>query len=92
MIPTDSRHKGSPTVVPSQKSDSGGVGWRVETLNAPVDTELEGLSGCMRAKFVHIAELLGAFGPASASLCSCVREKDRHDVAIRHRHRARTSE
>jgi len=39
------------------------VGWRVETLNAAVDSELEALSGGMRAKFVHIAELLEAFGP-----------------------------
>jgi hypothetical protein len=28
-----------------------------------VDSELEALSGGMRAKFVHMAELLEAFGP-----------------------------
>jgi phage-related protein len=39
------------------------VGWRVETLNAAVDAELEALPSGMRAKFVHIAELLEAFGP-----------------------------
>ncbi|MCX6615573.1 MAG: type II toxin-antitoxin system RelE/ParE family toxin [Acidobacteria bacterium] len=37
--------------------------WRVETLNAAVDAELEGLPVDMRAKFVHIAELLQTFGP-----------------------------
>jgi len=58
-----SHHNGSPTIVPSQKCDNGGAGWRVETLNAAVDSELEALSGGMRAKFVHMAELLEAFGP-----------------------------
>ena len=40
-----------------------GVEWRVETLNAAVDTELAGLPADMRAKFVRIAELLETFGP-----------------------------
>lgn len=37
--------------------------WRVETLNAAVDAELDALPADMRAKFVHIAELLDRFGP-----------------------------
>jgi len=39
------------------------VAWRVETLNAAVDAELEALPADMRAKFVHIAEMLETFGP-----------------------------
>jgi phage-related protein len=39
------------------------VGWRVETLNGTVDEELAGLPADMRARFVHIAELLETFGP-----------------------------
>ncbi|MGO9097014.1 MAG: type II toxin-antitoxin system RelE/ParE family toxin [Bryobacteraceae bacterium] len=39
------------------------MGWRVETLNEAVDAELEALPADMRAKFVHIAELLETFGP-----------------------------
>jgi len=39
------------------------VAWRVETLNPAVDAELEALPADMRAKFVHIAELIEAFGP-----------------------------
>ena len=37
--------------------------WRVETLNAEVDAELEALEPTLRAKFLHIAELLETFGP-----------------------------
>ncbi len=37
--------------------------WRVETLNAEVDAELEALEPMLRAKFLHIAELLETFGP-----------------------------
>jgi phage-related protein len=37
--------------------------WRVETLNADVDAELEALEPTLRAKFLHIAELLETFGP-----------------------------
>ena len=37
--------------------------WRVETLNAEVDAELEALEPTLRAKFLHIAELLQTFGP-----------------------------
>jgi len=36
--------------------------WRVETLNAAVDAELEALEPVLRAKFLHIAELLETFG------------------------------
>jgi phage-related protein len=39
------------------------VDWRVETLNAAVDAELDGLPVDMRARFVRIAELLETFGP-----------------------------
>jgi phage-related protein len=39
------------------------VGWRVETLNEAVDAELDALHPEMRAKFVHVAELLETFGP-----------------------------
>lgn len=39
------------------------VGWRVETLNETVDAELAALPADMRARFVHIAELLETFGP-----------------------------
>lgn len=35
----------------------------METLNPAVDAELEALPADMRAKFVHIAELIEAFGP-----------------------------
>ncbi len=37
--------------------------WRVVSLNARVDAELEELTPAMLAKFVHIAELLETFGP-----------------------------
>jgi len=37
--------------------------WRVETLNNDVDRELEALEPSLRAKFIHVAELLEAFGP-----------------------------
>lgn len=37
--------------------------WRVETLNAVVVAELEALEPTLRAKFLHIAELLETFGP-----------------------------
>jgi len=43
--------------------DNEAVSWRVETLNAAVDAELEALPADIRAKFVHIAELLQTFGP-----------------------------
>ena len=39
------------------------MSWRVETLNRTVDGELESLPAGMRARFVHIAELLETFGP-----------------------------
>jgi hypothetical protein len=39
------------------------VAWRVETLGARVDTELDALPADIRAKFLHIAEMLEAFGP-----------------------------
>ena len=39
------------------------MAWRVETLGAGVDAELDALPVDMRAKFLHIAEMLKAFGP-----------------------------
>ena len=39
------------------------MAWRVETLGPKVDTELGTLHADMRAKFVHIVELLETFGP-----------------------------
>lgn len=39
------------------------MAWRIETLNADVDAELEALEPTLRAKFLHIAELLETFGP-----------------------------
>ncbi|OFV95171.1 MAG: hypothetical protein A3H28_06560 [Acidobacteria bacterium RIFCSPLOWO2_02_FULL_61_28] len=36
--------------------------WTVETLNAVVDAELEGLPSDMRARFVNIAHLIEEFG------------------------------
>jgi phage-related protein len=39
------------------------VAWRVQTLDERVDAELDALPVDMRAKFIHIAELLVAFGP-----------------------------
>jgi len=37
--------------------------WRVETLNHVVDRELESLEPSLKARFLHISELLEAFGP-----------------------------
>ncbi|MBF0139837.1 MAG: type II toxin-antitoxin system RelE/ParE family toxin [Magnetococcales bacterium] len=37
--------------------------WRVETLNVTVDGELAALDSHLQGKFLHIAELLEAFGP-----------------------------
>ncbi len=39
------------------------MAWRVETLGPKVDAELDALPADMRARFVHIAELLETFGP-----------------------------
>lgn len=39
------------------------MGWHVENLNDAVDQELAGLPLDLRAKFVHIAEMLEALGP-----------------------------
>ena len=39
------------------------MAWRVETLGPKVDAELDALPADMRAKFIHIAELLETFGP-----------------------------
>ena len=38
--------------------------WRVETLNALVDEELESLEPTLKARFLHICELLEMFGPS----------------------------
>jgi phage-related protein len=37
--------------------------WRVETLDARVDAELELLEPSLKARFLHICELLETFGP-----------------------------
>jgi phage-related protein len=37
--------------------------WKVETLNSAVDAELEMLEPSLKAKFLHISELLQTFGP-----------------------------
>ena len=39
------------------------MAWRVETLGQDVDDELAGLPADLRAKFMHIAELLEGLGP-----------------------------
>jgi phage-related protein len=39
------------------------VAWRVETLGSRVNAELGALPADIRAKFLHIAEMLEAFGP-----------------------------
>ena len=39
------------------------MAWRVETLGSRVDAELDALPADIRAKFLHIAEMLEAFGP-----------------------------
>jgi phage-related protein len=38
--------------------------WNVETLNEKVDKELDNIPADMQARFVHIARLIEAFGPA----------------------------
>ena len=38
------------------------MNWRVETLNAIVDAELEAIPADMRARFVHISRLIEEFG------------------------------
>ena len=38
--------------------------WIVETLNKKVDEELESLSPRLKAKFLHVANLLESFGPS----------------------------
>lgn len=37
--------------------------WRVETLDARVEKELESLETSLKARFLHICELLETFGP-----------------------------
>lgn len=39
------------------------MAWRVETLNADVDEELNALDADLRAKFLRISELIEMFGP-----------------------------
>jgi phage-related protein len=38
------------------------MNWRVETLNAIVDAELDALPADMRARFVHISRMIEEFG------------------------------
>ena len=42
--------------------------WRVETLDARVDAELELLEPSLKARFLHICELLETFGPHEVGL------------------------
>jgi phage-related protein len=42
--------------------------WRVETLDARVDAELEMLEPSLKARFLHICELLETFGPSEVGL------------------------
>jgi phage-related protein len=42
--------------------------WRIETLDARVDEELESLDPSLKARFLHICELLEAFGPSNVGL------------------------
>jgi phage-related protein len=42
--------------------------WRVETLDARVDAELEQLEPSLKARFLHICELLETFGPREVGL------------------------
>lgn len=37
--------------------------WRLETFNATVDRELDALEPTLKARFLHIADLLVTFGP-----------------------------
>ena len=39
------------------------MNWKVETLNSKVDEELEALESSLKAKFLHIAEMLEKLGP-----------------------------
>ena len=39
------------------------MNWTVETLNEDVDRELDALEPSFKAKFLHIAGMLEAFGP-----------------------------
>ena len=42
--------------------------WRVETLNARVDEELSMLDVSLKARFLHVCELLETFGPSQVGL------------------------
>ncbi len=42
--------------------------WRVETLDARVDAELELLEPSLKARFLHVCELLETFGPHEVGL------------------------
>ena len=42
--------------------------WHVETLDARVDAELELLDPSLKARFLHICELLESFGPREVGL------------------------
>ena len=42
--------------------NSQGVAWRVETLNAAVDAEIEALPGDVRARLTHIGRMIAEFG------------------------------
>ena len=42
--------------------------WRAETLNARVDEELSMLDASLKARFLHVCELLETFGPSQVGL------------------------
>jgi phage-related protein len=45
--------------------------WQVVTLNKKVDKELEALDPTLKAKFLHIAEILENFGPENVGEPYC---------------------
>lgn len=51
--------------------------WEVITLNKLVDSELEALEPALKAKFLHIAEMLESFGPENVRepYCKPLRDK-----------------
>ena len=45
--------------------------WEVSTLNRVVDKELNALDSSLKAKFLHIAEMLEVFGPENVKEPYC---------------------
>jgi phage-related protein len=42
--------------------------WRIETLDGRVDAELDSLEPSLKARFLHVCELLETFGPGEVGL------------------------